>query len=1742
MSRLNLRASPFRPNANTMDADIKDIVRIILVSVLLFMIIAQLSTGFEPTAVVQLESNASPAQEQSLLFHGLPDTNIRIAVGEISGYRGFAYIIEEDSRLYFVDLINEVTLDIALPAGVKSEGAYLKGYDVDLDGDTEFFLRNFVDSTYHILMVDIDDATVSEYPMPFIWASPMGFGFFNGDSYPDLLVQNVNNRDNFLTLDLIANATIGTFNADYAYVNPVIGKFTSGTQDSIAIVNSMGTSGQRNLTVVEADGTQVQNILLTPSIQDMVKFDHLGGLEEIATIQSDGDIVVYSGLTLGVSFTQNADPLSSTTRYIGTGDFNADPQDDLVVISRDQEEAYFRDGNVGSLIREIPDVYSSSTRQFAIGSIDQDALDDLAIGSTLGGLSIIRGQEGEYAHIEYLIDVSISSAHQIISYDIVGNGIDDVVVRLLDGVWIIRSDTTKPILTPLPLDPVHPTILDDYVTIEVHVNETSRIEYVDIWMKIPGSSLWMQPQDEMFASHEEGVYYAFIGDLQPGEYQYYINVLDSYLNTGFLGNVTDPEIFSVAGDFVWQIDKTDTDFVHRQFHQSDIGNLSDGTPITYTIERAKASLDLTITKYSRDGGVIDFLTIVNPSGIGFDNFALFSAMLDGDSILDIIVLDYHWDKGGILRYHVYQGSTFSLMENGTVPYPYKSFNHIAVFDDDGDGNEELFIASDTQPYNVIKMDSDLTWTGVDLPYSSDGRYGVRGFSVASGSPTGYIGVVRGDVQIDILTTDLVYSHSLDIDLSAYPNMEYAGIDTMYNATSDENQFVAGFTYWNGSDATGRLYVFDSTTTNVNNTPVYQVPHHLLFLYPVDARGDSSDELILKLPGDLILTDLGTTLSTLWATPVTGAQPLSALIADFDGDTREEFIMFTDQDEHLTQYSLYNGVLEWTVRVGEVHNPLLLGDIDSIPGDEIAAYPFATVTSYSLGVVRNIDTHYVLDVTLEFAMTDVVQTGFFDMNVTVLNVYGDPISDAAVYMDAQYMTSEGPAIHTFGLYYNWMEQHYWGSSSASWPMGVANLSISIDHYYYHHYGELFIDAMTVRSHLTVSIASPPWINQGDSMNVSASVTDIMGRLVEDASVNVFLSGVGQAATLIGHEYLVSYSEVQLGPGNHEVEAQATHPFGTGMAAAAKWLNVRLLASTLDVFTDFPATVTQDEMISSWFNITDQYGSPVSGAVVTFVSGPTGFLLEESVVPGSYWLNHPANIGIGNQTFELRIDSLNIVGDVITEISFDVFGPLDPIIQYETRVQGGSDFVVHVFVKDHYGPVFVGTSVTIDINGTLYFASHPITGDPEYLLLVTADFLLGPNNFTIYIDATFANETWMGTREIRSFSDAATDAQLFSSEGWVVTQGTQTIFELQFEDWAQRPVAGATVTVFVNALSYNLQESSPGIYAAPVSTSGWLPGDYEYVVSVVHPDVETADPFNGSLRVMGTPEFQVSYSPETPIQGQPLIVNITVVDGYGNPIPDLEVFIELMGLPPMSAYPADQVGAYVVIIPGIPTTEGYGDFTLSVIANGEFIGEAVDTSNIVTIAPATPNFAMSTTSLSLGAGTSFVLSLIGMVIYFRMASSMRVEDETLEGQKKSLKNMDRVYLLIVLASGAGFVASYMMYTAGDYGVALILTIALLGSSVLLYGLWLYRDATAAVLVRRTLSRRRMVLGLWHLVFVPLVIFMIMIYGVGIDWFKAYIIDQSFMIGGLSVPTIMTTIFTAYISSILVVVVNHYREVSK
>jgi hypothetical protein len=1730
------RESRFKPKSVLMTTNNRDMVRLLSLCIISFILVMPIVLSTSPTASVhRIEDETSIPSSQSLFHYTLPgSSNIEIATGTVLGHKGFAYVIDDEDRLYFVDILNDITLSIALPIGSQYPGSGIVANDIDNDGNSEFLIRNNVSSQYSILLVDLNNAYVSQYPIPFNSPAVVGFGNFSGDAFPDVLVKNENSNNDFMTLDLMANNTIGAFHADYSYSGVVVGKFASLTEDSIALVNRAGTTSQRNLTLVAANGSQIHSILLTPTIQDMVTFERPGELDDIAAIESDGDIVIYSGDSLSVNYTVNVDSLPSSYRTIQTGNFNLDSQKDLVVVSKNQGKAFFRDGNSGAFIRETSGVYTSVDRHFQdVGLMDNDLLDDLAIGTIDGGLGIIRGADGKFANIEYLIDVrAASNNYQIKTIDTNADSRVDVFCRVSHDVYLLLSDSSPPEITQLPLNPSHPTILDDYITIKVQVNETSRIEYADIFMRPGGVGPWIQPQDEMFVSHQEGLYYAFIGNLQTGIYEYYMEFQDSFFNTQNVGNMTHPLNFSVTGNFVWQVDKGNTDYVTSQAHQSDIGNLSSGQKVIYTIERANGVEDLTLTQYSSNGSILNAVTIVNP-GKRWTDFEVYTAMLDGDNVLDVIVLDYFDISPG---YHVYHGNTLTLIGEGTCPYNYKGFNYLGVIDDDGDGNQELLLVYDVNP-QLIKMDSDTSWSSAPLIGAP------LGFSVINNpqSGQGYIAVLQGKHAIDIYNAvNLAYIRTLDTGLSAYSDQGAVGVLNRYNSFSGKDEFVAAVNYWNGTDPTGRILIFDGSTTNVNNTPYYALPHEAIsFVYAHDAVGSNLDELfVLGNSGNLRLIDAEVSLTTLWSTSVSTATPLSATIADFDGDSKDEFILFTDQDESLTSVS-FNGEVEWTVKVGEVRNPLVIGNIDLVPGEEIAAYPFASINSMILGAVRNLDSCYLLDVGLTYSSTELVQGENLNINATILNIYGDVVNDASVYMTVHFLTSEGAGENTYGFYYWDATKIYSALTDVTWPIGTVNLSIIADNGFYHEFHNTFIDALIIRSGLHIDLQVPDILQQGTNTSFRAIVFDNLGGVVNGATVTMTVDSTIFSTIESSQSHLLTIPEIQLEAGVHVVVCRATHPYALSEGMMSKGFIVQVLTENLIISTDFPATIQQDAPVNAWFNITDVYGHPIIGALVTLRSGPKIFgMIESGTNPGSYRFTHNMTLSIGNQSFDVNVDKPNIVGPPATVISFEVYGNLQPNVFYETRVEGGSTFEVNIFVKDKYGPVFIGTSVTVEINGTKYTATNSF-GDPDYILTVLADFLMGKNNFTIYVNATYATP-WIGTFSIRAYTDASLSATVISTSGWTILQGGSTRLECSLEDWIGRPVTGATVSFYVKALAYNLVEMSPGIYAVNMSTVGWAPGVYDYTVTVNHQDIQTGEPIKGNMTVLGVMEFFVTFNPEEPTQGDSLLISISVIDAYGNPIPGLGIFVTMLNMQTVQAEETDQVGLYVVFIEHLPVTEGYGTKDISIQASGAFV-QPSGTTNSFYLSVASPNIGvMDTQSIATFAGISFVLSLIGMFVYFRIAPSLRRTGTSKEELRKSVKRMDRLYLLIVLASAIGIITSMGFNSIGDYAGALILTVALLGASVLLYGLWLYRDAVSAVMVTGTLSRKRMITGLWHLFFVPVVIIMILDYGAEIDWFKAYMIDQAFEIGGLSIPSIMTTIFAAYVSSILVVVVNLYREV--
>ncbi|MHA1958573.1 MAG: hypothetical protein ACW968_16830 [Candidatus Thorarchaeota archaeon] len=98
---------------------------------------------------------------------------------------------------------------------------------------------------------------------------------------------------------------------------------------------------------------------------------------------------------------------------------------------------------------------------------------------------------------------------------------------------------------------------------------------------------------------------------------------------------------------------------------------------------------------------------------------------------------------------------------------------------------------------------------------------------------------------------------------------------------------------------------------------------------------------------------------------------------------------------------------------------------------------------------------------------------------------------------------------------------------------------------------------------------------------------------------------------------------------------------------------------------------------------------------------------------------------------------------------------------------------------------------------------------------------------------------------------------------------------------------------------------------------------------------------------------------------------------------------------------------------------------------------------------------------------------------------------------MRKLDYLYIGVVGLAGLTFFHSYLSAGAGDYGLAVAESVLMLGFSLILNGIWLYRDASSTILSTQKIDRRRMFLGLWHLIFVPIVISQIFSWGQHIEW---------------------------------------------
>jgi hypothetical protein len=626
-------------------------------------------------------------------------------------------------------------------------------------------------------------------------------------------------------------------------------------------------------------------------------------------------------------------------------------------------------------------------------------------------------------------------------------------------------------------------------------------------------------------------------------------------------------------------------------------------------------------------------------------------------------------------------------------------------------------------------------------------------------------------------------------------------------------------------------------------------------------------------------------------------------------------------------------------------------------------------------------------------------------------------------------------------------------------------------------------------------------------------------------------------LDGTEYLAVYEEGQYRlsipnadyiPGEYVVNATGYHLYASNPASSTAMIRVE--TDEVQISRAMPDIVEQDEEFDGWLNITDMFDNPLENAQVILRGGDLELVLEE-LEPGCYHLNATASLSIGNHSFDIYVEHEFLQGTNFGEFSVVTIGSLNVEVPEIAPVVGGEMFNVTVFVSDIYGAIPSDTWVVAEIDGRNVTASHLAGG--RFRAQLNATYPMGEWSITIFYGSEFSYD---GAMMIDLFVMSDPVILRMPADDWSVEQSESTNIEVEIADWLGIRVDNAILSVLIRGTTYNLEPMGGGLYQTDISTVGWPFGVHRYYLIIEHLYMYPSQT-SGNLTVIADPTIRIIPSTMEPVQQSILTIDIEVTDLYGNPISGLEVSVDFASMQ-TSAEETDIPGVYFAAFDVGNTYHNW--YNISVTIEGE-LSEPHSNHMPVFVEVFTPRLqSLNAGQISIAAGISLVLSLIGMMIFVKVSSAISTKPRKEDDIKRSITQLDRVYALLVGLTGLLFVHSWFLYLEGQFLYSLIEGIILLGASVLLYGLWLYRDAYTSILVDGSLSKKRIALGIWHLILVPFIVFLIFTYGAQLEHFQRYILEvPQFALGEISIPPLLATILGTYMSSIVVVVISFYRE---
>ncbi|MHA1909526.1 MAG: hypothetical protein ACW98Y_19665, partial [Candidatus Thorarchaeota archaeon] len=616
-----------------------------------------------------------------------------VAPGTVEGLAGYAYVNDDDKRIIFADPINEIYNVLPLPTIGTLYQNTLIAFDMDQDTHTEFLVAHNNNTHTFVIGVDFNDGIVMQYLMTVPIIHEIVVGDFNGDLAYDFAVLDRTISDTIEFYNPHTETQLGTFtkgvNIDYIDV----GRMVVPTEDSlVAIMND-------TISVVRGNGAELYWTQTPNTIYGVKTFNHsITNVDDIAIALDVGAVAAIRGDTLVQIWGTGLVYQYTQDVYMKTGNFTGEGVDDLVVLSKEHDVAWFINGTGGAFYGANAEQLSGDYH-FDVGKVDSDGLDDVALRNWVAQPTFIHGDGFGLGFTEE----EAAGTENVYLYDLNFDGRQDIIACANYEVYCIISDTAIPVITPEPMNPLHPTALDDYFVMEYGIFEESSMEEARVYVRSAGSSTYSR-QIDMQANAAGVKYFAFVMGFEAGHYEYYVHFVDSYRNEAFNGTPASPNTFEVIGNTAWELEVTDTQF-GSSMHVIDKGNTSTGDTVIYTAKWNESGQLASVEKHSASGGILDTVNVSTGPTKVLD-YAVYTAMMDGDSITDVILLTSNIT--GTYAY-VYHGENMSLWYYSEFSTSIVDLTYLVFEDDDGDNLDELHILDNTL-LNVTRMDDNGTWS------------------------------------------------------------------------------------------------------------------------------------------------------------------------------------------------------------------------------------------------------------------------------------------------------------------------------------------------------------------------------------------------------------------------------------------------------------------------------------------------------------------------------------------------------------------------------------------------------------------------------------------------------------------------------------------------------------------------------------------------------------------------------------------------------------------------------------------------------------------------------------------------------------------------------------------------------------------------------------------------------------------------------------------------------------------------